>query len=232
MNSGNLIEAGQIFEKIIAQDEPVSEVDPEIAIARAKVMYGSILVKQRKFNEAIEFTRDGFETYRKIRGMAFADTLMAGHNLATILGAAKNDEEAFEVFNEILPARKAVLGEDHPDTLMTKTILANNLVDAARHQEAEQLYQDALRAGDQRFQKRNPIGMLAIAGLIKLRTADEDFESAIKLAKKSIEYAEAKYGVKAWQVEIYRGKLAEIFLKADDFQNAIALSTSAYEVIF
>ena len=227
---GKLAQASRLYQSILEQKEPIANKDPELARARAQVMYATVLVQLRKPKQAIQYGRMGYEAFKRELGMINPRTLMAGHNLATILGIIHQDEEALDIYREILPARVKALGEDHPDTLMTRTMMAKNLADVGQVNEAEALYAEAIRLGDRKYRDKNPIGGLASAGLAKIKMERSEFDSAIELSKKMVRYATSKYG-QSWKVEIYRSRLAKAYLAASQPDLAAPLATQAYQIL-
>ena len=228
---GQLNEAAEILRAVLDQEEPAAEVEPALALARAQVMYASVLVQQRNVEQAIANAKSGYQALKDLRGMAYANTLMAGHNLATILGATHRDAEAIPIFEEVLAARKTMLGHSHPDTLMTMTLLAMNLHDVGQDKRAISLFESALSVGDEKYQDRNPVGHLAAAGLAKMRLASGDLPAAIAMSQRTVQYAKAIYGAESWKVEIYRNRLAMTLLQSGQAEKALELATAAHRSI-
>ena len=229
--NGEVKEASDLFSAMLEQEEIIAEVEPAIARARVQMMYASALLQQKKPQVALEHARDSFLTYKAHYGMSYPKTLKAGHNFAIMLGIRNQKEKSLEIFEEILPAREAVLGKDHPKTLLTKVMLALNLTELGKTTRAEQLYEEAILSGDERYKDRNPIGSQAATGLANIRMAHSDFDSAIEVSKKGIRYAEVRHGKKAWQVEIYRNRLAMVHFKAGNAAEALKLAGIAHQVL-
>jgi tetratricopeptide (TPR) repeat protein len=68
------------------------------------------------------------------------------NNLALVLSVCNQgkDEQAEEIYRQVLKLMEKVLGKEHPDTLMSMFNLAYVLSNQKRFSEAEALYQRAL----------------------------------------------------------------------------------------
>jgi tetratricopeptide (TPR) repeat protein len=82
--------------------------------------------------------------HRRMLGDDHADTLRSANNLALVLTALNEHQQACELHEADLIRRRRVLGENHPDTLTSASNFALTLSALGKHAQARELDEDTL----------------------------------------------------------------------------------------
>ncbi|KAJ6268173.1 hypothetical protein PSV08DRAFT_411191 [Bipolaris maydis] len=96
------------------------------------------------------------------------DTIHTLGNLGSLFSDLDKNEEAEQIFQEILAITNKVFGKEHPHTIGTMNSLAKLLWELDRYEEAEQICRDSLALAKKTFGKEHPITLTGMGNLARV----------------------------------------------------------------
>ncbi|KAL7272586.1 hypothetical protein RUND412_004596 [Rhizina undulata] len=97
---------------------------------------GTILSKQKRYDESLEFSRRALSGKEKAFGKDHPATLRIVNDIALVLGDKGELDESLKLYYRALDGRERALGNDHRETLETVHNIAYNFLDQGRLDEA------------------------------------------------------------------------------------------------
>mmetsp|Transcript_126778 Transcript_126778/g.358668 ORF Transcript_126778/g.358668 Transcript_126778/m.358668 type:complete len:262 (+) Transcript_126778:114-899(+) len=129
-----------------------------------------------------------------VLGDHHSDTLTCMSNLAPLLRATGQVDEADLLYRRILTSREAELGTGHPETIQSTCDLAMFLHNQGRLDEAEPLYRRALQEREALMGAEHPDTLSSAADLAKVLHAQGKLEQAEHLYRRILLSDEAQLG--------------------------------------
>lgn len=154
------------------------------------------LLSQLLLTTAIEnYNRLAVEGREEIPNPGHLDTLYSTDNLASILRAKGNYEEAEELNRKALKTRKQVVGSNHPDTLTSFHSLGETFLRLLKSDEAEEHLQEAYNGRKQKLgaNHRDTIRSLNALNIARCRLGrsqiEKEFPTPLKRVKTSSSFS-------------------------------------------
>ena len=108
----------------------------------AKLAFASLLLTERKLDEAIRYTTELLAECQDTLGEGHKTTLTTLGQLGVIQFTKGNQEETLEIWEQHLEATRRFLGDDNPETMTAVGNVAVILANLGRHSEAEALHRE------------------------------------------------------------------------------------------
>lgn len=148
----------------------------------------------KQFARAIEYQRRAVALAVRTRGADHVETLVIRENLASFLPQAGLAEEALQVAQGVLEARRRVQGGDHPDVVSALESVGAALVHLDRPAEAMRYYADALALADRALGSDHPLLLDVLHGIAEVELALGKVEDARIHAARGLALGESHYG--------------------------------------
>lgn len=113
-------------------------------------------------------------------------SLAVANNLANMLHALGDSEEAIRILEGTLEVKRSTIGDAHPDTLVGMNNLGLVLTDLGRTKEAEDLLRQCLSASERAIGRTHPNTVLPTANLARLLLTEERFDEARPLLQEAV----------------------------------------------
>lgn len=153
-----------IAEKVLRGHEVLG--DDVAAILAARHLYGVLLTKARRWNEAEIQLRRGLETAERERGIS--PKLLASflNGLAELYIEMGRLPEARDYFERVVKLAEHVYGVDSDDVVVSRTALASAIERMGHAEEAQQQVEQAFSILERRRGLRDPLTLVTMARLV------------------------------------------------------------------
>ena len=105
-----------------------------------------------------------------------------------------DDDEAMEIYNEVLQQRRAVLGDDHPDTLATMNNVASILVNKGNFKTALEIYEQVLQQEKEVLGEDHPSTLTTMTNLGSVLSNQANYDAAMEIYKEVLQQQKAVLG--------------------------------------
>ncbi len=129
------------IEKIVETVDNAEGADPGLR-GRLRIALGTMLLNFKDFDRAITELRKAVDVQESISGPESHETLSARNRLGLAYLAAKRNDDAKKIFDEVHGIRLRVLGPDHEDTLVSLHNLGWYAQEIGQAQEAIPKFQE------------------------------------------------------------------------------------------
>lgn len=142
-------------------------------------------------------------------GLAHATTVLAMHNLGSVLQSSGKWQEALELSEQVVKLRGERFGPEHPQTLYTRNLLATLLFRLGREDEALALMQDVLSARRRALGESHPSVWVSTQALGALLVSRGESEQGAALLRQAITAFDARFGPASNYALVARDALAQ-----------------------
>ena len=132
------------------------EITDELVAAELRALLGYVYRQLGLFPQADQHLPVAVETFKRILGEEYQDTLAAMFKLANLRASQGRYDEAESLYRQTLAGQRRVLDEEHPETLDTATNLGGVCWRKGRYSEAESLYGQVLEVQMRVFGREHP----------------------------------------------------------------------------
>jgi serine/threonine protein kinase/Tfp pilus assembly protein PilF len=181
---GDYARAEGLLREVLAIDREVLQGDDRGDLAYTLNNLATVLVDQKKYDEAVELHRESLELRRRYMGETSPAVVISSSNLGYALGGAGRHEEAGAVLLEAVRLSEQVFGTEHPRTGRVWSFYAAWLQKSGRYEQSELYFRKALAVTESSSGERSwkTGGVRARLGLV-LFESGRDEEAADQLAQ-------------------------------------------------
>jgi len=187
--------------------------------------------EQADFAAAEVEARRSYEGFGRLLGADHEQTQAAKGDLAAVLHAVGDLENARQLQTEVLETAQRLLGDDHPATLRAQANLAVTLNEAGDLAAARAHKQAVLAARLETLGEEHPDTILARSNLASVAYAEGNFNEAQRLAEQSLAIASRTLGADHPLALQAQGELSQALYAAGDLQAARAAQRALVETV-
>ncbi len=158
------------------------------------------------------------------------NTLESRSNLADFYLKCGLSKEAMQLFQQILEARRRLLGNEHPDTLKVMNDLAKSFTVLGRYQEAMNLYKQALELQKRILGDEHPDTLQSMNGLARSYSYLGQYQEAKPLYEQMLELQKRTLGDEHPDTLQAIDSLAGSFSDLGLYQEAMHLRKQTFEL--
>ncbi len=206
------------------EEQPVAEIVVRRTIGTTYFLLG-------EFKAAMEQHRLAVDLSREHLGESDETTLFCMNELAMASKYAGFQEEAFQLYEQILVAMKASSGDDHPDTLTYTNNLGEAYRAAGKVQLALPLLQDTLQRRKRVLGPKHPHTLTTMNNLALAIEDAGDRAKAIPLFEETLELRQAELGPEHPQSLQSINNLAAAYRADGQAERAIQLHQAALALL-
>jgi tetratricopeptide (TPR) repeat protein len=141
------------------------------------------------------------------------------NNLAHVYERVGQRQRAIPIYERVVKARQAKLGEDHPDTLLAQKDLAASYLDAGRYQDARTVCRNLMEAVRRAQPRDDPLYCESLAVLGSCLSHQQQHAEALSLLREGLTIIE-KIQPGDWTCSSYRSLLGEALARQKSFAAA------------
>jgi tetratricopeptide (TPR) repeat protein len=156
-----------------------------VRTSSSRTLLGSILISQRKYEEAGKIFQQILEYDEKMLGKNQHTTLISMHNLATVLSEQGKIQEAEKMLQQAIKSKEIVLGKKHSSTLASMTNLAQVLSKQRKYKEAEEIFQQTLELSETVLEKKHPDTLLNVWCFANFLDTQQRYDEAEPLYRRA-----------------------------------------------
>ena len=184
--------------QVVCEEEHV-EMDADLDYLTCLGNYAVLLEKKPDANEesqsvALSYYKRAVRGKERVLGKENPDTLRSMSNLAMLLEAQGNVDEAKIMFAQCLELRTVALGKNHVETLSSRAAVAGCLLKNGAIERACNEYQLVLTGYITTLGPSSPMSIQAMADLAYCLMAHEKMEDALEMYKKVTALRLKNYG--------------------------------------
>lgn len=185
---GRLEEARAMLQAALAILEMQSERN-ELAIASVKRGLCGVHFDRHEHVEALRYIHEAVAVFDAWLGPAHSQTIVARHDLAAVLQAAREIDAAQEIYEDVLQTARRVFDADHPYLAWTCGQLGLlHLRDRKDPARAEPLLRERLSIQRRKLGNDHELTMQAAQGLAQALVHLMQYDEAAELYSEAIEY--------------------------------------------
>ncbi len=226
LNRGDKREGEALLRSTIDELQRRYGADDESAL-EALDLLGGIRHRLGDLDGAEHDYRAAVEGLTRSRGADYPATLTARHNLAMVLFSRTQSREGVAMLEQVLAARRRVLGDEHEDTLTAMANLGAQLYMLNDRGRAKELWDAALELARQHLRTESPLFQFLLLNLATMERDAEHWPRAIELGQQILAVRQREFGIGNDRTLTTHTFLADVYRQAGQLDDARREYTAA-----